>query len=80
MALEKEFKFYQDNKEKFLVEYEGKFIVIKGNEVIGVFKDRLEAIEKTKQKHELGTFLVQEVVKDDVLVFHSRVLVGQNAG
>ena len=53
----------------------GKFIAIKGTEVIGVFDDRVAAINETKKNHGLGTFLVQEVIKDDVLVFHSRVLI-----
>ena len=76
-ALDKEFKYYQDHKEHFLSKYEGKFIVIKGEEVIGVFDDRIAAIEETKKTHELGTFLVHEVARDDVQMFHSRVLIGK---
>ena len=39
--LEKEFSFYRDNKKQFLKEYEGKFIVIKGSEVIEVFNEEM---------------------------------------
>ncbi len=76
MALEKEFKFYQENKKKFLAEYENKFIVIVEWEVIGVYDNRMEAINETRKSYDLGTFLVQHIVKDDVLVFHSGVLIG----
>ena len=77
-ALDKEFKYYQDNKEHFLSKYEGKFIVIKGEEVIGVFDDRIAAIEETKKTHKLGTFLVQHIVKDNKIFFNSRVRIKKN--
>ena len=76
--LDNEYKYYQDNKEHFLSQYEGKFIVIKNKEVIGVFDDKITAVEETRKKHELGTFIVQEVIKNDVITFHSRVLIGKN--
>ena len=72
--LDKDFKFYQENKEKFISKYENKFIVIFQQKVIGVFSDKMEAINETRKKHELGTFLVQEVTKDsDIAFFYSRV-------
>ena len=63
MALEQEFKFYQDNKKKFYSQYNGKFIVIKGKEIIGIFNNRSTAIQETKKNHSLGTFLVEEITK-----------------
>ena len=77
-ALDKEFKYYQDNRERLLAEYEGKFIVIKGEKVIGIFDDRMKAIEATKKEHELGTFLVQHIVKDNKIFFNSRVRIKKN--
>ena len=71
--LDKEFKFYRENKEKFLSEYKGKFIVIKGEKVIGIYQDKMEAIQKTQEEHELGTFLVHEVVEDDVSFYYSGI-------
>ena len=72
--LDKEFQFYLANKEKFLEDYEGKFLVIRGEEVIGVFDDKAEAIDKTLENFPLGTFLVQHITRNKV-VFHSRVKV-----
>ena len=74
-TLDREFEFYQDNKERFLSEYQGKFIVIKGEEVIGVFEDQMEAVEETRKKHQLGTFMVKEVVENDTITFRSREIV-----
>ena len=75
--LEKEFSFYRDNKKQFLKEYKGKFIVIKGSEIIGVFNEEIEAIEETKKNYELGTFLVQHVREnDDTAFFYSRIQIG----
>ena len=74
-TLDREFEFYQDNKERFLSEYQDKFIVIKGEEVIGVFEDQMEAVEETRKKHQLGTFMVKEVVENDTITFRSREIV-----
>jgi hypothetical protein len=73
MSLAPEFKYYLANKEDFAAKYAGKFIVIKDQDVIGVYEDQLEAIKKTQQEHKLGTFLVQQVTPlADQARFHSR--------
>ena len=72
--LDKEFQFYQKNKDALLPEYEGKFVVIVGEKVVGAYDDRIEAINKTREKYELGTFLVHFVQKEEKIpFFHSRV-------
>lgn len=71
--LNSEFEFYLSKKDEFLKTYPGKFIAIKNKTVLGVYNDRLEAINETRKNHELGTFIVQHVTKDDdQLRFHSR--------
>ncbi len=73
--LEKEFKFYQDNKQDFLRKFNNRFVVIKDQKVLGDFASREEAIEATQKDHSLGSFLIQLVSADDEQVqrFHSRV-------
>ena len=74
--LEKEFKYYLANQDDLVQRFNGKFIVIKNNEVLGAYDNELEAINKTKEKHKLGTFLVQECTPGDekyTQVYHSRV-------
>ena len=74
--LEKEFDFYLDHQDDLVEEYNGKFIVIKGEEVLGAYDNELEAIEKTSENHELGTFLVQKCEPGSesyTQTYHSRV-------
>jgi hypothetical protein len=59
-TLSKEFQYYKENQAELVKKYHGKFIVIKDNQVIGVYDEELEAITKTVEKTELGTFLVQK--------------------
>ena len=75
-SLNKEFEYYLANHEAFVSKYDGKFIVIKDETVIGVFDDELTAIEEISQEHELGTFFVQPVFSgadNYTQMFHSRV-------
>lgn len=60
-----EFNYYLENQERFLPAYINRIIVIKNRKVIGVYDDDLEAVRKTSQHHELGTFLLQKVSPGD---------------
>jgi len=74
--LKNEFTYYQSNKDEFVKQYKGKFIVIKNHEVIGVYKSEFEAITETAKTNPLGTFLVQKCEPDadsELRVYHSRV-------
>ncbi len=74
--LEKEFEYYIENQDSFVEKYNGKILVIKNCELIGVFDSDLEAIEETSKKEELGTFLVQKCEPGSdsyTRRFHSRV-------
>ncbi len=75
--LEKEFKYYLANQSELVKEYLGKFLVIKGESVVGAFGSEIEAYNDSAKKYELGTFLIQECLpgKDNYTqIFHSRVL------
>jgi hypothetical protein len=74
--LEKEFKYYLEHQEELVKKYNGKFIVIKDQEVINAYDSELEAVQKTAEKHELGTFLVQKCEPGSESyrqMYHSRV-------
>jgi hypothetical protein len=58
--LEKEFEYYLANQAQLVRQFDGKVIVIKGGMVLGAYDTELEAIRKTTEQHELGTFLVQK--------------------
>ena len=74
--LQAEFGFYLDNQDSLVEKHDGKVIVIKGCEVVGVYENELDAITNSKQIHKMGTFLIQRVSAGDIdytATFHSRV-------
>lgn len=74
--LEKEFQYYLDNQEDLVLSYNGKFLVIKDESVIGVFDSEEEAFFETGKVHEAGTFLIQFCEPGEgsyTQSFHSRV-------
>ncbi len=74
--LDKEFQYYLDHQEELVKEYDGKYIVIIGEKVVGSYDSELEAYESSKKKYELGTFLIQHVSPGDdnyTQTYHSRV-------
>tara|TARA_R110002049_G_scaffold185921_3_gene354200 strand:- start:1200 stop:1436 length:237 start_codon:yes stop_codon:yes gene_type:complete len=74
--LEQEFKYYLDNQEKFVSQYEGKYLVIIGEEIVGVYSSDEEAYFESEKKYESGTFLIQFCEAGDnsyTQSFHSRV-------
>jgi hypothetical protein len=74
--LDKEFKFYLDHQEDLVKNYNGKYLVIKGEEVIGVFDTEDQAYFETEKTIEPGTFLIQLCEPGDTSytqIYHSRV-------
>lgn len=75
--LEKEFQYYLDNQEDFVKKYLNKFLVIKNQEVVGVYDTKEEAYDDSTSKFELGTFLIQKCLPGTLghtQTFHSQVL------
>lgn len=60
--LDKEFKYYIDNQQKLVKKYNGKFIVIIGDEVVGFYETTEEAYTESIKKYKLGTFLIQHCI------------------
>lgn len=75
--LKVEFEWFLQNHDELVRKYNGKFVVIKGQTVIGDYSDQSQAVAETQQKgHALGSFLVQKVEPGNqayTQVFHSRV-------
>lgn len=74
--LEKEFQYYLDHQDELVKKHSGKFLVIKGNEVIGVYDAEDEAYFETEKEHEAGSFLIQLCEPGDgsyTQTYHSRV-------
>lgn len=74
--LENEFSYYLKNQSELVKRYAGKFLVIKGIDILGVYDSDMEALEKTVKDHELGTFLIQFCSpgeSDYTHTYHSRI-------
>lgn len=57
--LDKEFQYYIDNQLKLVKKYNGKYIVIVNNDVVGVYDTEIQAYTESKNEYSLGTFLIQ---------------------
>ena len=74
--LDEEFQYYLDNQSDLVKKYNGRYIVIVGEEVVGDYEGYSQALSNSLDKYEMGTFLVQKCSpgdKDYTLTFHSRV-------
>jgi hypothetical protein len=75
--LEKEYDYFLSHKDTLFANYFNRVIVIKGEEVIGDYDTKEEALRETIKKHELGTFLIQEISQEELedIRFYSRAYV-----
>jgi Family of unknown function (DUF5678) len=74
--LKKEFEYYLANQTDLVNQYNGKYVAIKGQKVLGAYDTQIAAVTETQKVHELGTFLVQKVEPGTSAysqTFHSRV-------
>ena len=70
----KAFEFYLLHQDEMVKKYDGKYIAIKGDDVVGIYDSDFTAVTETQKAHKLGTFLVQKVSTGDAnysQTFHS---------
>lgn len=63
--LKEEFQFYLDNQSQLVSEFNGKFLVIIGQKVVGAYRTMHEAATKAAKKYQLGTFLIQQCTEGE---------------
>jgi hypothetical protein len=76
IPLKQEFDYYRAHQSELLNLYNGKYVVIKGEAVLGAYDNATTAIQETSKNHHKGTFLVQKCTPGDeayTATFHSRV-------
>jgi hypothetical protein len=76
--LNKEFEYYLKNQNELVEKYNGKFIVLKDQKVVGVYDSQNEAYSESVAKFELGSFLIQHCTSGAegyTQTFHSRVVI-----
>lgn len=74
--LETEFNYYRKHQNELVSKFEGKYLLIVGEDVVGVFESEIDAYASGQSKFALGTFLIQQClpgVDNYTQTFHSRV-------
>lgn len=59
-----DYEWFKSNIKALYKEYGDNYISIKNCSVLGVYSTYAEAVEKTSQTEEVGTFIVQKCGKD----------------
>jgi hypothetical protein len=54
------FTWYLSNQDRLVKKYNGKYLAISGNKVVGSYDSDWQAVSETEKKHPLGTFIVQK--------------------
>lgn len=57
--LKKEIEYFNSNSKALVEKYKWRFIVIKGEKVMGDYDTALAAVKEAMKAHKPGTFLVQ---------------------
>lgn len=70
---DKNYEFFVANLKDLYKSYKNKFVVIKDEKVIGAYDSFDDAFKTTIKTEELGTFLIQQCLKEgtEVNYFHS---------
>ncbi len=61
--LDSELKTYEDHKDELLKHNEGKYVLIKSNNIVGAFDTKLDAVAVGHQQFGPGPFLVKKVAR-----------------
>jgi hypothetical protein len=56
---DEELNFFITHQNDLVNKYRGKVLVIKGQVIVGVYQNPLEAYLEAQKKYEIGTFMIQ---------------------
>ncbi|MGD0697782.1 MAG: hypothetical protein ABSB82_23450 [Terriglobia bacterium] len=63
MPLEKEVEYFRQHKDEWLLHHEGKYALVRGEELIGTFTKEEEAYEEGVKHFGAGPFLIKPILK-----------------
>ena len=75
-ALEKELKYFAENKAKWVEVYPGKFVLVKGRELVGVFDQPETALAEGGRLFGAESFLVRRVDSADEEIYIPALALG----
>jgi hypothetical protein len=64
--LEREIQTYEKNRERLLGEAEGKFVLIRDDEIVGVYESKADAIAQAYRQFGNVPFLVKQILRIEV--------------
>lgn len=64
-VLEQELKFFAENKPKWIEDHSGKFVLVKGEQLIDVFDNADTAVSEGVRRFGMESFLVRQVTPAD---------------
>ncbi len=76
MYFEIENAYYELHRDEWLVDHEGKYVVIKEREVLGFYTDYVEAVTAGYEKYGVGEtppFMVKAVCKEDTPIMMLKI-------
>jgi hypothetical protein len=59
---EKEFQYFLDHQDELVRDYDGKVLVLRGEQVVDVYDTIPEAYFESLKKYEPGSFMLQECI------------------
>lgn len=74
--LKKQLEYFKAHQDELVKKYRGKFIVIRDQQVQGVYDTEIKAYADAEKKFGLGNFLIQQCLPGQesyTQTFHSRV-------
>lgn len=74
--LEQEFKYYLSHQDELVKKYNGKYVVVVGEQVVGAYDSTVQAYTEASKKYEAGKFLIQRCspgTQDYTQTYYSRV-------
>jgi|WetSurSiteA1Bulk_404760.scaffolds.fasta_scaffold81925_2 hypothetical protein len=57
-----ELKFFIANQAELVKKYRNRFLVLKGETILGVYDSAIEALTESKKHYRLGTFMIQPCI------------------
>ena len=76
MALEREYAFFAENKDSLLEHHEGKFALIYGDSLIGVWDSKENAYNEGIEQLGNVAFLIKHIVAEDAVESIPALFVG----
>lgn len=74
--LEKERDYFEQHRQEWLSVYHGKFTLIKGEELVGVFDKQEDALTEGARRFGGESFLVRQVEESEKLVYIPALTLG----